>query len=168
MCEHGEQTEAVDRLSMLDRPTVTSVDQDSVSHETVCLLSDQDLARLGGFLETLGDVDRLSRHEEMALRVVSGDHFAGVDADPGGEPDAPGALELIVENVECLAHLDCGPDGAQGVVLVQDRNAEDGHDGIADVLLDYPAMTLDDPAHLAEVACQEISVRLWIELPAQP
>ena len=105
---------------MLHGPTGTTVDQDRVSHESVRLLADQDLARLGGLLETLGDVDRLSRHEEMALRVVSGDHFAGVHADPGGEPDAPGALELIVEEVECLAHLDCGPDGAQGVVLVHE------------------------------------------------
>ena len=31
-----------------------------------------------------------------------------------------------------------------------------------------PAMTLDDGAHLAEVARQQIPVRLRIELPAQP
>ena len=73
-----------------------------------------------------------------------------------------------MRTVECLAHLDGGPDGAQGVVLVQHRNAEDGHDGVADVLLDDAAMALDDVAHLAEVARQQVSVRLWIELPAQP
>ena len=98
MGEHREQAETVDRLSMLDRPTGTPVDQDRVSHETVRRLADQDLARLGRLLEPLGDVDRLSRHEEMALRVVSGDHLAGVHADPGGEPDAPRTLELVVEN----------------------------------------------------------------------
>ena len=146
-------------------PTVTPLDQDRVAHETMRLLADQDLARLGRLLETLGHVDRFSRDEQMALRMVSGDHLAGVHADPGGEPDAPRALELVVENSERLAHLDGRPDGAQGVVLVQNRNTEDGHDGIADVLLDDAAMTLDDPAHLAEVACQQVSVRLWIELP---
>ena len=104
----------------------------------------------------------------MALRVVAGDHFAGVHADPGGEPDAPRTLELIVENVECLAHLDGGPDGAQGVVLVQHRDAENGHDRIADVLLNDAPMALDDLAHRIEVARQQVSVRLWIELPAQP
>ena len=100
--------------------------------------------------------------------MVAGDHLAGVHADPGGQPDAPRTLELVVEGGECLAHLDRGPDRAQGVVLVQHRDAEDGHDRVADVLLDDAAMTLDDLAHRTEVARQQVPVRLRIELPAEP
>ena len=117
--EYREQTEAVDCLSVLHGPTGTPLDQDSVSHETVSRLADQDLARLRCFLETLGDVDRLTRDEEMPLRVVAGDHLAGVHADPGGEPDAPRTLELVVEGGQRLAHLDRGPNRPEGIVLVQ-------------------------------------------------
>ena len=96
----------------------------------------------------------------MALRVVAGDHLAGVDADPGGEPNAPATFELVVESGKRLPHLERGPDRAQGVVLVQHRDTEDGHHGVADVLLHHAAMALDHLAHLVEVAPQQVSVRL--------
>ena len=113
------QTDAVDGLSVLHGPTGTTLDQDSVSHEHVSRLADQDLARLRRLLKALGDVDRLTRDEEVPLRVVAGDHLAGVDADPGGKPDAPRTLELVVERGQRLAHLDRGPNRPQGIVLVQ-------------------------------------------------
>ena len=42
--------------------------------------------------------------------------------------------------------LERGPDGALGVVLVGDRRAPDGHDRVADELLDGAAVALDDLA----------------------
>ena len=39
-----------------------------------------------------------------------------------------------------------GADRPQGVVLVDDRDAEDRHDRVADELLDGAAVRLDDPA----------------------
>lgn len=38
---------------------------------------------------------------------------------------------------------------AEGIVLVEDRDTEDGHDGIADELLDRPSVALDDRLDLA-------------------
>src|SRR4029453_162936 len=87
--EHRQQTERVDRLSMLHGPLAAPLDQDCVSHQTVGRLADQDLARLGCFFETLGDVDRFSGDEEMTLRGGASDHLTGVDAAPGGPPGAP-------------------------------------------------------------------------------
>jgi hypothetical protein len=40
--------------------------------------------------------------------------------------------------------------GPEGVVLVELRDAEDGHHGVADVLLDGAAVTLDGAAHRLE------------------
>src|SRR6185369_16985093 len=68
------------------------------------------------------------------------------------EPDVPRAGEVAVEVVEGGAHLQGGAGGADDVVLVEDGHAEDGHDGVADELLDGPAVALDDAAHLGEVA----------------
>ena len=45
-----------------------------------------------------------------------------------------------------------GADGALGVVLVRDRRAPDGHDRVADELLDRAAVALDDLARQVEVA----------------
>ena len=148
--------------------TARSLDQDSVAHEHVRRLPDQDLVRLRRLLEALGDVDGLSGDEEVPLRVVAGDHLAGVDADPVGKPDAPDPLQLVVEDGECLAHLDRRPHRPQGVVLVHDRHAEHGHDRVTDVLLDDAAVTLDGVLHRTEVERQQIPMRLRIELPAQP
>ena len=96
------------------------------------------------------------------------EHLAGVHADPGGQPEAPRTFELIVEGGQRVAHLHRGPNRKQGIVLVHDRDAEDCHDGVADVLLDDAPMTLDDLMHRAEVARQHVPVRLRIELPGQP
>ena len=42
--------------------------------------------------------------------------------------------------------LEGGADGALGVVLVGDRRAPDGHDRVADELLDGAAVAVDDVA----------------------
>ena len=61
-----------------------------------------------------------------------------------------------VDEVECRAN------GALGVVLVRDRRAEHGHHGIADELLDDPAVSGDHLARGIEVAGQELADLLGI------
>ncbi len=61
-----------------------------------------------------------------------------------------------------VAHLDRGPAGAQRVVLVHDRDAEDGHHCVADELLDGAAVALDDLPHPLEIAGEERAQRLGI------
>jgi hypothetical protein len=46
---------------------------------------------------------------------------------------------------------------------VEDGNAEDGHDRIADELLHRAAVPLQDGAHLLEVAAQDPTKRLRVE-----
>ena len=79
---------------------------------------------------------QVARHEP-------GDDLAGVDADAQRELRAVASLEVVVESLEGGLHGDGGADGAIGVVLVGDGRAEDGHDGVADVLVDGPAVALD-------------------------
>jgi hypothetical protein len=52
--------------------------------------------------------------------------------------------------------------GAQGVVLVHLRDAEDGHDGVADELLDGAAVPLDHGAHRLVVAGHDRSELLGV------
>ena len=90
------------------------------------------------------------------------DHLAGVDAGAGGDPDAVLAAELVVEPVERVADLGRRANGAERIVLVHDRHAEDGHDRVADELLDGAAVPLEHALHGVEVpphhAAQELGV----------
>jgi len=57
---------------------------------------------------------------------------------------------VVVERLDGVEHLQGGPDGPQRVVLVCLGGAEDGHDGVAEVLVDVTAVGLDDPAEFGE------------------
>ena len=73
------------------------------------------------------------------------------------------ALERLAQSGDGRARVDGGTDGAQGVVLVRHRHAEDGHDRVADELLDRAAVALDRPAGGGEVAVQHAPQRLGVE-----
>ena len=76
-------------------------------------------------------------------------------------------LELCVQRPQRLLHRERRPHRTQRVVLVQPGQAEDGHDRVADVLLDTPAVVLEDLAHLVEVARHDLAQRLGVERLAQ-
>lgn len=61
------------------------------------------------------------------------------------------------------AHLVRRAHGTQGVVLVDVRDPEDGHHGIADELLHGSAVPLQHHAHLIEVAGHERAQGLGVE-----
>ena len=102
-------------------------------------------------LEPLRRVYRVTGHEGLAGGGIARYDLARVDSDPHLEDDAVLTLELEFSSREPVPHLVRGPDGAQGVVLVDDRHAEDGHHRIADELLDRAAVVLEDGPHLREV-----------------
>ena len=101
-------------------------------------LADEHLSRLGRLLEAGCDVDRVADHEGFTLRRIAGEHVAGVDPDPG--------LDLA-HLPDRVAHLEGRPQRPQRVVLVHRRDAEHCHEGVADHLLDRPAVALDRRAH---------------------
>ena len=61
-----------------------------------------------------------------------------------------------------LAHLDRCAAGAQGVILVGERHAEDGHHRVADELLHAALVALDDLLHPLEVPRQQRAQRLRV------
>jgi hypothetical protein len=63
-----------------------------------------------------------------------------------------------------MAHIYSGPDRAQGVVLVELWDAEHGHDGIANELLNTSTVPRDSGLHFLKVAGHEAAEGLWIEL----
>jgi hypothetical protein len=96
-------------------------------------------------------------------RRVAGDHLTRVHPDPSGDPDTVLTFELEVERIQRLPHPVGSPGRAKRVVLVQPRDPEDGHHGVADELLDGAAVAFDHGRHLVEVAAHHASERLGIQ-----
>ena len=137
-----------------DRPELLGADR--VARKLVRRLADQDLSGRSGALEALGDVHRVARDERGAIRRITRDHLAAVHPHPHRDRDAERLLELDVQPRDRLAHLDRGANGAQRVVLVEHRDAEDGHDGISDELLDRPTMPFERRARHLVVARHDL------------
>src|SRR5439155_18769973 len=140
------------------------LDLDCVPNEAVRRLAYEHLGRRRSLFEASGGVDRVTGYESLPGRDVAGDDLTRVDACAVADRDSPAPLELFVQRRETLAHLDGGSDGAERVVLVDAGKAEDGHDRVADVLLDRSAVPLECPAHLIEVARHDLAYRLRVEL----
>ena len=126
-------------------------------------VADEDFPSSGSSFEPLRDDDGVTGRERVALRRVACDHLAGVDARAHLDPDAVGGVEPVVQLRERLAKLDCGPDGTERVVLVQDGDPERGHDCVADELLDRPTVALQHLARGLVVAGPDTAKRLGIE-----
>src|SRR6266511_1561180 len=138
-----------------------------MADEPVRRLADEDLERGGGLLEPRGDVDRVSGDETLPGPRIAGDDLPGVHPRPVLDLHPPTLLELLVQSPQRLLHRSGRTHGPQRVVLVDPRQPEDGHDRVADVLLDAPAVVLEDLAHLLEVAGHELAERLRVERLAE-
>ena len=69
----------------------------------------------------------------------------------GGMSSPALAAELLAR----LVHGDGGEDGAVGIVVAGDRRAPEGDDGVADELVDRPAMAEHDLAQHVEIAVEQ-------------
>ena len=127
---------------------------DRSAHEARGLGAQQDGARSRRFLEPRCDVDGVPGREPF-LRAR--DDLAGVDPDP----------RLDAEPGQRVQDLRCGPHRPQSVVLVQRRDAEHGHHGVAHELLDRSSMAFHDLLDALEVAEEERTQGLRIDRLAE-
>ena len=135
---------------------------DGVADELERRRAEHDRSGRRRLLDSLGDVDRIARDEAAVTRVADVD-VAGVDPDAQVEPETVLALDGLAQSGHGCAGVGGGTDGAQGIVLVRDGYAEDGHDRVADELLDRAAVALDRPAGGGEVAVEHAPQRLGVE-----
>ena len=150
------------QLERLDR-----LDLDRLAGETVGQGADQDLHSACRLLESCGNIDRIPDDEMLSLGRIPGHDLARVHAGAAGQPDAPAGLELVVQALERRPHSLRRGHRTQRVVLANDREPEDGHHRIPDVLLDDAAMILQHASHLDEVACHHDAQRLRVECLAE-
>ncbi len=121
----------------LERERREGLGGDRAAHEPAHFRADEHGTRRGRLLEPGGDVDGVAGDERLA---GAGHDFARVHADPAVEA-VPG---------EGAADLGGGAKGPERVVLVQLRDPEDGHHGVAGELLDRAAVALENRPPLLE------------------
>src|SRR5207237_2427800 len=97
----------------------------------------------------------------------AGDDVAAVDPDADRDADAVLAFETRAQRARRALDLERGPHRAYAVVLVGDRRTEHGHDGVADVLVDRPAVALDGACQDAEVRPERVAQLIGREFPAE-
>ena len=73
-----------------------------------------------------------------------------------------GRADLVAERGHGRDEVERRPDGALGVVLGRGRRAPDGHDGVADELLDRAAVALDQASARVEVAREQLARLLGV------
>ena len=137
---HSKEAVRLNRLCLpFQRERLERFDFGGPTQELERRPTDQHLSRLRRLLQAGCDVDRVTRCQAL---LRSGDDLARGDADAAFDSELR----------EGLTHPDCRPAGPQGVVLMCKRRPEDGHDRVADELLDRAAVALDDRLHPREVA----------------
>ena len=158
---HGDEPVGSQRLGLALRgQRRRGLGLDALAHEPVGLLAEQHLAGLGRLLQARRDVDRVAGREPL---LGAGDDLAGVHAHAQLQARAVALLELVVQLVEPAAQLVGGAHRAERVVLVHRGHAEDGHDRVADELLDGAAVPLDDRLGRLEVAGHDVPQALGID-----
>jgi len=97
----------------------------------------------------------------------SRDHLSGVQPHAHIESHTPLRLELRIECGQLSAHLQCGSHCPERVVIVDKRNPEHRHHRVTDELFDGAAVTLENRAHLLEVAPHDTAQRFRVESLAE-
>ena len=116
------------------------LDVDGIPNVRKRRLAEEDLAGPGTLLEPSCDVDCVAGREPL---VGSGDDLARIDPDPHRKDRSVVARKPVIQRTERLPQAGRCPDRAQGIVLVEDRNAEDRHHRVADEFLHASAVALD-------------------------
>jgi hypothetical protein len=148
--EQIEHAEGLHRLALaLQLERLGRLRADLIADQPLRGRADQDLVRVGGLLQPRGDVYRVPGDQRLAR---AGDHLAGVHAD----------ADLQSEHADGLPHLDRGAYRPERVILVDLRQAEDRHRGVAHELLDGSPVALEDRAELAVVTRHELTKHLGI------
>ncbi len=142
--EHAHEAVGSDALRLaLQLERFDGLDLDRVLDQAICGIAEKNLSGRGRLLEAGGDVHRVAGHQALTARRIPGDDLAGVHADPRREPDAMVAFEVVVQRLERLPHAVRRPNRSERVVLVELGDPEHRHHGVADELLDRPAVSFD-------------------------
>ncbi len=165
--DHLEQPVSADLPEPLERHRTHGLRRHGVPDQVQRRFAQEDLADPCRLFQPRGEVHRPARHERLSTAGVGRHDLAGVHPHPGLQSDTPRDLELLVERTQRIPHLGRRAHGADRVVLVEVRDAEDGDDRVADELLDRASVPLDGTAHLVVVPGDDLAERFGVQRLAE-
>ncbi len=112
-------------------------------------------------LQARGGVDRVAHHHALARDADLDRRPAGQDAC--ADPEL-GHAQLFAERRDRIGQGQRCPDRALGIILERHRCAPHGHHGVADELLDRPAVALDQRPATLEVPRQHLAYVVGIAM----
>ena len=128
--------------------------------------ADHDRARLGGPLQTRGDVHRVAESDRMALsRTDHADRdLSAVDADPDVEirqrPGLPHLVRVRVDRLHDSERRGCGP---LCIVLGRGREAEERRNAVPHIRVDHTTELLDGTTHSIHTTADQGCVLLRVQ-----
>ena len=129
-----------------------------------------DTARAGQLLHARRQMRRLPHGGVVHVQVVADrphHHFSRVEAHPDAQLQAVGAAHLLGIRAHRGLHGQGGVTGAQGVVLMGDGGAKQGHDAIAEYLVRGALIAVHGIHHVAQGRVQELLGSLGVAIPDQ-
>ena len=126
---------------------------------------DQHGARARELLHPRGEMRRLTDCRVVHAQVIAdrADHdFAGVEPDPDLHGHAVRAPRLLGVSIDGFLHAERGITGADGVVFVRDRRAEQCHDPVAHHLVHRALVVVNGVHHVCEDRVEDLARLLRI------
>jgi len=155
----ADQFVHLDRLGdSLDRHRPEGPDLDIALSQPQRLRGEQGGPLSRDLLHTRGQMDGLAHRRVVHPEVVidgPDDHLAGVEADPKLDRQPVPSAGLLGVTVDRLLHSEGAVAGPDGVVFVGDRRAEEGHDPIAEDVVDGPLVAVDRLHHGLDRAVEQ-------------
>ena len=138
------------------------LEDDRARRRSLGRLPDEDGARRSHRLEAAGRVDQVAADHALVGGAERDCRLAG--QDPGTHLEAGGSRRVVVDaqSAHGVDEVERRADGPLGVVLAGHRRAPQGHDCVADELLDAAAVALDAVRHGREVPLLEVADLLGV------
>ena len=127
----------------------------------------EDRARIGELLHPRREVGGLADGRVVHAEVGPdrpNDHLAGIQAHAYADRDAVLSPDALGVPLHRLLHAERGVAGADGVVLVRQRRAEEGHDAIAHHLVHRPLVAVDGRHHVLDDGIEELARLLGVAI----
>src|SRR5918995_2642982 len=131
-------------------------------------ITDQDVARAGGLLKPRGDIYGIAGDQGVFTCACAGNNLPAVHTDANLNPHATLLLQFAVQFLDLLLNLEGGAESPKCIVFVHGWYAKDAHPGIADKLLDCPAVAPQYVRDSLEVAKHHLTQWLWIKTRPEP
>ena len=158
---------AVDRLGeAFELQTGHRLHVERAADVAVRVGGDQHAAAWCRALQAGGPIDDVAHHHELLPRLIAErahDDLPGVDADAHLQVDVVRRGDLGVDRYERCLHRKSRADGPVGILLLRPVQAEHGHHGVADELLDDPTVGLDELVRSLEVGVDDGAHVLGVE-----